>query len=147
MPANYRVVHLVIFLLYSLSLYPPIHTHTPFHQKSEYLPTSWMCKSNKSSQHNFLTGEGELVQSSERLHVISTHTKFEDVSTNTSIFRAYNVHLLFSENFENFFPTFGRNDPSGAKMGRVWSKPKVPKNPQGGTRKGHQSFKKLLQTV
>ena len=47
----------------------------------------------------------------ERLHVISTHTKFEEVLTNTSIFRAYNVHLLFSENFENFFPTFGRNGP------------------------------------
>ena len=26
-----------------------------------------------------------------------------------------------------FFPTFGRNGPCGAKMGRVWSKPKVPK--------------------
>ena len=35
----------------------------------------------------------------ERLHVISTHAKFEDVSTDTSNFGVYNVRLL-SENFE-----------------------------------------------
>ena len=66
----------------------------------------------------------------ERLHVISTHTKFEDVLFRTSTFRAYNACLLCFENFENFFPTFGRNGPCGAKMDRVWSKPKVSKNPQ-----------------
>ena len=63
------------------------------------------------------------------------HAKFENVSTNTSIFRAYNVHLHFSENFENFFPAFGRNGPCGAKIGQVWSKPNVRKNPQDRTRK------------
>ena len=77
----------------------------------------------------------------ECLHIISTYTKFDDVLTNTSIFRAYNVHLLFSQNFENFFPTSGRNDPCSAKMCRVWSKSKVPKNPQDGTRKSHQVSK------
>ena len=35
-----------------------------------------MCKSNKSSQHNFLTGEGELVQSSERAKKIMESEMF-----------------------------------------------------------------------
>ena len=41
--------------------------------------------------------------SKERLHVKSMYMKFEEVLTNTSIFRAYNVHLLFPKISRVFF--------------------------------------------
>ena len=47
----------------------------------------------------------------ERLRIISTHTKFKGVSTNTTICTAYNVHLYFSENFEIFFRPLAEMTP------------------------------------
>ena len=46
------------------------------------------------------------------------HTMFKKVFTNISIFRSYDVYLLFSDNFENIFPDLSpkwQNGPSSVK--------------------------------